>query len=57
MQWWEVDGHPSLDPGNCNGGLDAELAVIDSVAIELRVLEGARQQTYRTQVDLRNVAQ
>lgn len=57
VQWWEVDGHPSLDPGNCNGVLDAELAVIDSVAIELRVLEGARQQTYRTQVDLRNVTQ
>lgn len=57
VQWWEVDGHPSLDPGNCNGVLDAELAVIDSVAIELQVLEGARQQTYRTQVDLRNVVQ
>jgi len=55
IHWWEVDGHPSMTRGNCNRVLDLELSAVDSVAIELKVLQGTRQQTYRTQVDLRNV--
>ena len=40
--------------GNCNATLDTELTVVDSVFIQLRVLYGAKQQQYQTQVDLRN---
>lgn len=54
VTWQEVDGHPSMRHGNCNGVLDRELDVIDSVTIDLRVLYGSRQQVYRTRVDLRN---
>ena len=54
VDWQEVDGHSSMLYGNCNATLDMELAVIDSVSIDLKVLYGARQQQYRTQVDLRN---
>lgn len=53
VHWWEVDGYRAR--GNCNGTPDVELSAVDSVGIELKVLEGSRQQTYRTQVDLRNV--
>ena len=53
IHWWEVDGFRAR--GNCNGVPDVELSTIDSVGIQLKVLEGSRQQTYRTQVDLRNV--
>ena len=53
-----------LDSGNCataasgdgNGVLDVgELSKIDSIVISFIVFEGARQQSYRTQVDIRNV--
>ena len=54
VTWQEVDAHPSMAHGNCNGALDKELDVVDSVTIDLRVLFGARQQVYRTRVDLRN---
>lgn len=53
IHWWEVDGFRAR--GNCNGVPDVELPTVDSVGIQLKVLEGSRQQTYRTQVDLRNV--
>ena len=55
IDWQEVDGHSSQLYGNCNAVLDAELTAIDSVFIDLRVLYGAKQQHYQTQVDLRNV--
>jgi len=54
VTWEEVDGHPGRAHGNCNGLLDQELDVVDSVTIDLRVLYGARQQVYRTRIDLRN---
>ncbi len=54
VTWEEIDGHPSQADGDCDGQLDVELPLIDSVTIDLRVLYGARQQTYRTTVDLRN---
>ncbi len=54
VDWQEVDGNPALLYGNCNGALDAELAVVDSVYINLRVLYGPKQQQYQTQIDLRN---
>lgn len=53
IHWWEVDGYRAR--GNCNGQPDVELDTVDSVGIQIKVLEGQRQQTYRTQVDLRNV--
>ena len=40
--------------GNCNGVLDTELTVVDSVFVSLKVLYGSKQQQYQTQVDLRN---
>jgi prepilin-type N-terminal cleavage/methylation domain-containing protein len=44
--------------GNNNGALDgSELAKIDLVVVTLSVLEGTHQQTYQTQVGLRNNAQ
>jgi prepilin-type N-terminal cleavage/methylation domain-containing protein len=59
--WQELDqGCPSASPvvpprGNANGKLDAaELPYIDSVVLDFSVLDGARKQDYRTQVDLRN---
>ena len=54
VNWQEVDGNPALLYGNCNGALDAELSVVDSVYINLRVLYGSKQQQYQTQIDLRN---
>ena len=56
IYWWEIDSHPSMADGNCNGVLDAELTSVDSVWLQLKVLYGAKQQEYRTRVDLRNVA-
>ena len=56
--WQELDSGNCATPasGNGNGILDAaELPKIDSVVISFTVFEGARQQSYRTQVDLRNV--
>jgi len=55
VHWYEVDKYPA-SLGNCNGTLDVELPVIDSVQIDLRVLYGAQQQVYRTTVDMRNAA-
>ncbi|MEP7055023.1 MAG: prepilin-type N-terminal cleavage/methylation domain-containing protein [Actinomycetota bacterium] len=52
--WMELD---SADPpiGNGNGDLDSvELANVDSVVINLTMLKGTHQQSYRTQVALRN---
>jgi prepilin-type N-terminal cleavage/methylation domain-containing protein len=54
VDWQEVDGNAAQVNGNCNGALDAELTVVDSVFINLKVLYGAKQQDYETQVDLRN---
>jgi len=55
VHWYEVDKYPA-SVGNCNGQLDAELSVIDSVQIDLKVLYGPQQQVYRTTVDMRNSA-
>jgi prepilin-type N-terminal cleavage/methylation domain-containing protein len=59
--WQELDaGCPAASPvvpalGNNNGTLDAaELPYIDSVVLDFSVLDGARKQNYRTQIDLRN---
>jgi Tfp pilus assembly protein PilW len=55
VHWYEVDKYPG-SIGNCNGLLDTELSVIDSVQIDLKVLYGPQQQVYRTTVDMRNSA-
>lgn len=58
--WRELDAYTTTctarsASGQTPGALDAtELALIDTVTISLRVLEGARAQDYQTQVDLRN---
>lgn len=58
--WRELDAYTSTcaargAAGHTPNALDAtELALIDTVTISLRVLEGARAQDYQTQVDLRN---
>lgn len=55
VNWEELDADTLTAKGNQNHVLDGqELARIDSVTIEIVVLKGARQQTYRTQVDMRN---
>ena len=54
VDWQEVDGNAAMLNGNCNGVLDTELTVVDSVFISLKVLYGPKQQQYQTQVDLRN---
>ncbi len=56
VHWYEVDKYPAGADGNCNGSLDKELAVVDSIRIELKVLYGPKQQVYLTTVDLRNAA-
>ncbi|MCA1839674.1 MAG: type II secretion system protein J [Actinomycetota bacterium] len=59
VTWLEVDQAPSPCPasaGNSNSLLDVELNNINSLTIELTVLTGAKQQDYRTQIDLRNQA-
>jgi type II secretory pathway pseudopilin PulG len=54
--WTELDAAAGV--GNNNHVLDTpELAKIDLVSITLSVLEGPHQQTYQTQVSLRNLAQ
>ena len=59
--WAELD-HGTCRPtgtpvGNNNNVLDAgELPYIDSVRLSLTVLDGSRQQNYRTQIDMRNAA-
>ena len=55
VNWEELDADATTAEGNGNGVLDGtELSKIDSITIELTVLKGTREQTYRTQVDLRN---
>jgi prepilin-type N-terminal cleavage/methylation domain-containing protein len=55
VQWEELDADATNADGNGNHVLDGqELAKIDSITIEVTVLKGSREQTYRTQVDLRN---
>ena len=65
LVWWtDLDRHgkPFADGsstvpspvGNGNGVLDQELDAIDSVIIDVTVLRSPREQTYRTQIDLRN---
>ncbi len=58
-RWQELDaaacGPAGNTVGNGNGKLDAgELPYIDSVVVSFSVLDGARKQDYRTQIDLRN---
>lgn len=54
--WQNLDtGGVSAGYGNNNGVLDdPELRAIDSVVLNVTVLQGSHQQVYRTQVDLRN---
>lgn len=53
VTWAELDATPGV--GNQNGIADApELTRIDSVVLTVSVADGARNQTYRTQVDFRN---
>ncbi len=57
--WQELDdsscGPVGNTVGNGNGVLDdGELVHVDSVVLTFSVLEGSRQQDYRTQIDLRN---
>lgn len=55
VNWEELDADNTYAGGNDNHVLDGmELSKIDSITIELTVLKGSREQTYRTQVDLRN---
>lgn len=55
VQWEELDADAVNAKGNGNKVLDgSEITRIDSIAVEVTVLKGPRQQTYRTQVDLRN---
>ena len=54
VSWEELDADPEGVRGNGNRLLDLELSSVDSVVIELTLFKGARRQTYRTQVDLRN---
>ncbi|MBA3742091.1 type II secretion system protein J [Sporichthya sp.] len=53
VTWAELDATPGV--GNQNGIPDApELTRIDSVVVTVSVADGARNQSYRTQVDFRN---
>ncbi len=57
--WQELDsascGPSGNTIGNGNGILDdGELPTIDSVVLSFSVLDGSRQQNYRTQIDMRN---
>jgi type II secretory pathway pseudopilin PulG len=53
--WMELDADPTGKVGNGNGVLDtAELKYIDSVSIEVTLLESPHEQKYRTTIDLRN---
>lgn len=55
VNWEEIDADNVNADGNDNHVLDGqELSKIDSITIEITVLKGTREQTYRTQVDLRN---
>ncbi len=53
VTWAELDATPGV--GNQNGVPDGpELTRIDSVVVTVSVADGARNQSYRTQVDFRN---
>jgi len=60
--WRELDAYTTTcaargSAGHTAGALDAtELAEIDIVTVQMRVLEGARAQDYQTQIDLRNAS-
>ncbi len=54
VTWPELDSDPTGAYGNGNNVLDQELGYIDSVTIDVTVLNGSKRQEYRTQVDLRN---
>ena len=55
--WQELDTSPATGcPHPNNNGLDSnELNEIDSIFVSFTVFEGSHQQTYATQVNLRNV--
>ncbi|MBK5307258.1 MAG: prepilin-type N-terminal cleavage/methylation domain-containing protein [Frankiaceae bacterium] len=54
--WQNLDsGAVSAGFGNSNNALDGpELGAVDSIVLNVTVLQGVHQQVYRTQVDLRN---
>ncbi len=54
VTWEEIDADPARVRGDNDKNLDLELQYIDSVTIDITLFKGARRQTYRTQVDLRN---
>lgn len=54
--WRELDA-AAPPVGNNNSALDVELADIDSLVLNLTMSVDGHQQTYRTQVDLRNKSQ
>ncbi|HVF05920.1 MAG TPA: hypothetical protein VNA20_13845 [Frankiaceae bacterium] len=55
VNWEELDADANFANGNKNHVLDGEeLTRLDSITVEITVLKNERQQTYRTQVDLRN---
>ena len=55
VNWEELDADSVNGGGNDNQVLDGtELSKLDSITIEITVLKGSKEQTYRTQVDLRN---
>ena len=53
--WLELD-EATLPTGNSNGQLDAELGNVDSVVLYVTMAASGRRQTYKTQVDMRNVS-
>ena len=54
VTWEELDADPARVRGDNDRNLDLELQFIDSVTIDITLFKGARRQSYRTQVDLRN---
>ena len=54
VTWEEIDADPARVRGDGDKRLDLELQFVDSVTVDMTLFKGARRQTYRTQVDLRN---
>jgi len=54
--WRELD-EAGTPVGNNNGVLDVELPSVDSVVLSATMSIGGKDQSYRTQVDLRNRSQ
>lgn len=55
VTWEELDAYPAGSAvGDGNRVLDVELAHVDSVKLDINVLDEPRQQNYQTQVSLRN---